>query len=590
MPQEILAPQEGFEKFARKSKRELFLDRMEQVMPWGELLALVESHDLSADSSQPPVGLPILLRTYFIQQWFNLSDPGAEEALYESPVLRSFVGVDLGVAPAPDEAAIRHFRQLLEESNLGGEILVKVNTSLAEQGVRITIGTNADAAIHEGASSTEYAAGEREQPGDGDKKADETGAHIGAPGTEMIRSLTKAKGMDVADPLFTGTGALYVAVISPDAQRRSAALRALEECHVSKIQEFLSYPADLEDAPRTLNRDFDIVLVDLDTNPKLALDLVETISVRGLAIAMVYSAHADSDLLLRAMRVGAREFLTLPFNSGAMAEALVRASALHSVTRPQEKADGRLLVFLGAKGGSGVMTLACNFAVSLAQESGQKTLLIDLNLPLGDAAINLGIKPRYSIVNALQNSSRLDASFLSTMLIKHSSGLSVLAAPSELATAQFSDDAVNKLLKVACEEFDYVVVDAGSRLDLQHTRLYEESATIYLVTQVGIPELRNSNRLISLLSAAGSPKLFIVINRYDPHNLEIDEAHLTKALTRPSDWKIPNNYAAVRHMQNTATSLMEDDSEISRAIRQMTRSVCGQPAIPEKKKGFSFFR
>ena len=590
MPQEILAPQEGFEKFARKSKRELFLDRMEQVMPWGELLALVESHDLSADSSQPPVGLPILLRTYFIQQWFNLSDPGAEEALYESPVLRSFVGVDLGVAPAPDEAAIRHFRQLLEESNLGGEILVKVNTSLAEQGVRITIGTNADAAIHEGASSTEYAAGEREQPGDGDKKADETGAHIGAPGTEMIRSLTKAKGMDVADPLFTGTGALYVAVISPDAQRRSAALRALEECHVSKIQEFLSYPADLEDAPRTLNRDFDIVLVDLDTNPKLALDLVETISVRGLAIAMVYSAHADSDLLLRAMRVGAREFLTLPFNSGAMAEALVRASALHSVTRPQEKADGRLLVFLGAKGGSGVTTLACNFAVSLAQESGQKTLLIDLNLPLGDAAINLGIKPRYSIVNALQNSSRLDASFLSTMLIKHSSGLSVLAAPSELATAQFSDDAVNKLLKVACEEFDYVVVDAGSRLDLQHTRLYEESATIYLVTQVGIPELRNSNRLISLLSAAGSPKLFIVINRYDPHNLEIDEAHLTKALTRPSDWKIPNNYAAVRHMQNTATSLMEDDSEISRAIRQMTRSVCGQPAIPEKKKGVSFFR
>ena len=590
MPQEILAPQEGFEKFARKSKRELFLDRMEQVMPWGELLALVESHDLSADSSQPPVGLPILLRTYFIQQWFNLSDPGAEEALYESPVLRSFVGVDLGVAPAPDEAAIRHFRQLLEESNLGGEILVKVNTSLAEQGVRITIGTNADAAIHEGASSTEYAAGEREQPGDGDKKADETGAHIGAPGTEMIRSLTKAKGMDVADPLFTGTGALYVALISPDEKRRSAALRALEECHVSKIQEFLSYPADLEDAPRTLNRDFDIVLVDLDTNPKLALDLVETISVRGLAIAMVYSAHADSDLLLRAMRVGAREFLTLPFNSGAMAEALVRASALHSVTRPQEKADGRLLVFLGAKGGSGVTTLACNFAVSLAQESGQKTLLIDLNLPLGDAAINLGIKPRYSIVNALQNSSRLDASFLSTMLIKHSSGLSVLAAPSELATAQFSDDAVNKLLKVACEEFDYVVVDAGSRLDLQHTRLYEESATIYLVTQVGIPELRNSNRLISLLSAAGSPKLFIVINRYDPHNLEIDEAHLTKALTRPSDWKIPNNYAAVRHMQNTATSLMEDDSEISRAIRQMTRSVCGQPAIPEKKKGFSFFR
>jgi pilus assembly protein CpaE len=589
MRQEILASQEGSEKFARKSKRELFLDRMEQVVPWEELLALVESHDLPA-GSQPPLGLSILLRIFFVQQWFNLSDPGAEEALYESPVLRSFVGVDLGVAPAPDEAAIRHFHQLLKERDLIGEIHFKVNTSLAEQGIRITIGTNADATIHEESSSTDYAAGEHEQPGDGDNTCAETGAHIGAPGAVTIRSLTKAIGMDVADPLFPGTDALYIAVISPDTQRRNAAIRALQECHVSKIQEFLSYPANLEDAPRTLNRDFDIVLVDLDTNPKLALDLVESISVSGLAIAMVYSAHTDSDLLLRAMRVGSREFLTLPFNPGTMAEALVRASALHSVTRPQSKAEGRLLVFLGAKGGSGVTTLACNYTVSLAQESGQKTILIDLNLPLGDAAINLGVKPRYSIVNALQNSSRLDASFLSTMLTKHSSGLSVLAAPSELATVQFSDDAVDKLLKVACEEFDYVVVDAGSRLDLQHTRLYDESSTIYLVTQVGIPELRNSNRLISMLSAAGSPKLLIVINRYDPRSLEIDEAHLTKALTRPADWKIPNNYAAVRRMQNTATSLMEDDSEISRAIRQMTRAVCGQPAIPEKKKGFSFFR
>jgi pilus assembly protein CpaE len=553
------------------------------------LLALVESHDLPA-GSQPPLGLSILLRIFFVQQWFNLSDPGAEEALYESPVLRSFVGVDLGVAPAPDEAAIRHFHQLLKERDLIGEIHFKVNTSLAEQGIRITIGTNADATIHEESSSTDFAAGEHEQPGDGDNTCAETGAHIGAPGAVTIRSLTKAIGMDLADPLFPGTDALYIAVISPDTQRRNAAIRALQECHVSKIQEFLSYPANLEDAPRTLNRDFDIVLVDLDTNPKLALDLVESISVSGLAIAMVYSAHTDSDLLLRAMRVGSREFLTLPFNPGAMAEALVRASALHSVTRPQSKAEGRLLVFLGAKGGSGVTTLACNYTVSLAQESGQKTILIDLNLPLGDAAINLGVKPRYSIVNALQNSSRLDASFLSTMLTKHSSGLSVLAAPSELATVQFSDDAVDKLLKVACEEFDYVVVDAGSRLDLQHTRLYDESSTIYLVTQVGIPELRNSNRLISMLSAAGSPKLLIVINRYDPRSLEIDEAHLTKALTRPADWKIPNNYAAVRRMQNTATSLMEDDSEISRAIRQMTRAVCGQPAIPEKKKGFSFFR
>jgi pilus assembly protein CpaE len=395
--------------------------------------------------------------------------------------------------------------------------------------------------------------------------------------------------MQIPDTVLSA-GVLSIAVICPDDQRLRAATMALAECHSGAIREFNSYPSNLDDVPRILEHNFDVVIVDLDSNSNYALDLVETISVHGLATAMVYSSQVDPDLVLRSMRAGAREFLTLPFAPGIMAEALVRASALRSAIRLPKKTDGRLLVFLGAKGGSGVTTLACNFAVSMVQECGQKTLLIDLNLPLGDAAINLGIKARYSTVNALQNSSRLDSSFLSTLLVQHSSGLSVLSAPSELTATHLSDDAINKLLDVARQEFDYVVVDAGSRLDFQNTRLFDQSATIYLVTQIGIPELRNSNRLISKLSTAGSPKVEIVINRYDPRNMEIAEDDVTKALTRPAEWKIPNNYSAVRRMQNTATSLMQDDSEISRAIRQMARSVSGQPAIPEKKRAFSFFR
>ena len=398
--------------------------------------------------------------------------------------------------------------------------------------------------------------------------------------------------IQIPETLALSAGVLSIAVISPDEQRRNAATSALGECQSGPIREFISYPPGVNDVSRMLGNTFDVVLVDLDSDPEYALDLVESICVHGLATAMVYSAQADPDLLVRCMRAGAREFLTMPFDSGTMAEALVRASALRSAARPSKKTEGSLLVFLGAKGGSGVTTLACNFAVSLAQESKKKTVLIDFNLPLGDAAINLGIKAQYSTVNALQNFSRLDSNFLSNLLVRHSSGLSVLAAPSELVTAPVSDDAVDKLLQVARQEFDYVVVDAGSRLDLQHTHLFDESATLYLVTQVGIPELRNSNRLISKLTTEGSPKLEIVINRYDPRSMGIDEEHITKALTRPAEWKIPNNYMAVRRMQNTAVSLMQDDSPISRAIREMTRSVSGQPAVPEKekKKGFSFFR
>jgi len=422
------------------------------------------------------------------------------------------------------------------------------------------------------------------QSGEGVRNDVETGAHTSVNGAEtaaptaqeMASRLTKARVMEVVDPAFHRARVLSVAVISPDEKRRGAALHALGKCQTGPIQEFVSYPPDLDDAPRIINRDFDVVLVDLDSDPKYALELVKSICINGLATVMVYSAQVDSDLLLISMRAGAREFLVLPFNPGVMAEALARASALRSASRPTKKEEGRLLVFLSAKGGSGVTTLACNFAVSLAQESRKKTLLIDLNLPLGCAAINLGIKAEHSIVNVFQDFKRLDSSFLSSLLEEHASGLSVLAAPSELAPTQVSEAAIDTLLEVALQNFDYVVVDASSKLNLQHTLLFDESSTIYLVTQVGLAELRNSNRLISLLSTAGSPKLEIVINRYDPLNLEIAEEHITKALTRPAEWKIPNDYAAVRRMQSTATSLMEDDSEISRAIRQMAKAVCRQ--------------
>jgi pilus assembly protein CpaE len=394
--------------------------------------------------------------------------------------------------------------------------------------------------------------------------------------------------MQIPDSL--SPSALTVAVISPDEQRRSAATRALGECRSGPVQEFDSYPAGLDDVPRLFSKqNLDVVLIDLDSDPEYALDLVESICIRGLATAMVYSAQTDPDLLLRCMRAGAREFLTMPFEPGAMGEALVRISALRSTVLPTKKTEDKLLVFLSAKGGAGVTTLSCNFAVALAQESKQRTLLIDLNLPLGDAAINLGIRSEYSTVNALHNPSRLDANFLATLLVQHGSGLFVLAAPSEMSPTQVSTEAIDTLLQVARQSFDYVVVDAGARLDLQNTRLFDQSATVYLITQIGIPELRNSNRLISQLSTAGSPKLEVVINRYDPRNAEIDEEHVAKALTRPAQWKIPNNYAAVRRMQNTATAITEEDSPIARAIWEMTRSVCGTAAPAEKKKGFRFF-
>jgi pilus assembly protein CpaE len=395
--------------------------------------------------------------------------------------------------------------------------------------------------------------------------------------------------LDAGSPDSIGSDALSIALIGPDEHRRKEAAAALLKCDGVEVREYSAYPASLDEVPRLLEMRNDVIIIDLDGNPEFALELVESICANGSATVMVFSSKADPDLLVRCMRAGAREFLTPPFAHNTMAEALVRAQSRRSVVRLPRKNGGRLLVFLGAKGGAGVTTIACNFAVGLAQESGQNTLLIDLDLPLGDAALNLGIVTEYSTVNALQDASRLDAAFLNKLITKHSSGVSVLAAPGKFPQFHASNEAIDKLLAVARQEFDNVVVDVGARLDLTDSSLFRDAFTIYLVTQAGIPELRNSNRLISQFFNVGSPKLEIVVNRYEPRALGVSDETITKALTRPVTWKIPNDYAAVRQMQNTATPLALGDSPISRLIKQMAISICGQRAKQPKKKGFKLF-
>jgi transposase, IS5 family len=112
MKQRTLAMMTGFERYKRKTRREIFLEEMEQVVPWRELCALVEPHYPKPGKGRPPVGVERMLRIYFLQQWFNLSDPAVEEALYDSAALRQFVGIDLGSEPAPDETTVCKFRHL----------------------------------------------------------------------------------------------------------------------------------------------------------------------------------------------------------------------------------------------------------------------------------------------------------------------------------------------------------------------------------------------------------------------------------------------------------------------------------------------
>lgn len=190
MRQTTFANQSSFEKYGRKSRREEFLSVMDAVVPWRELEALIEPHYPKAGSGRQPVGLSIMLRVYFLQQWFNLSDPGAEDALYESPVLRHFAGVDLGRAAAPDETTILRFRRMLETHELCGQILDTVNQYLASKGLRIATGTIVDATIIAAPSSTKNEKKERDPEMHQTKKGNQwhfgAKAHIGVDSKQGI--------------------------------------------------------------------------------------------------------------------------------------------------------------------------------------------------------------------------------------------------------------------------------------------------------------------------------------------------------------------------------------------------------------------
>lgn len=384
-----------------------------------------------------------------------------------------------------------------------------------------------------------------------------------------------------------GAQALSVALIGPDGEQRNAMISALSEDGRANVSQFESYPSHPDELRWLLAQPFDVIVLDLDCDPEAALTLVEGIKAHDAAKVMVYSRQADTKLAVRFMRAGAGEYLLLPLEPGIVTEALDQAAiGIRERANPARQTSGNLFVCLCAKGGSGVTTVACNLAIALARESDQSTLLIDLALPIGDAALALGITTKYSTEDALRNVDRLDANLLKELLVRHKSGLYVLAAPNQVPGLEGYADAIDKLIALARNEFDHVIVDLGSRMDLSRTALFKQATTIYLVTLTGVSELRNSNYLISQFFGMGGPPLELVVNRFESRLLGgVNENAVTKALGRPVRWKIPDDRDAAREMQFGETGIAE--TRISQLSQEMASAITGRTVPPEKKKAFS---
>ena len=185
----------GFEAYRKPTRREVFLAQMERVVPWARLVALIEPvYPKPQGAGRPPIGLERMLRIHFLQQWFNLSDPAVEEALYDSVAMRKFVGIDLGREPAPDESTVCKFRHLLEAHALGKQLFEEVGRHLQARGLKVSSGTIVDATIIDAPSSTKNASGERDPEMHQTKKGNQWHFGMKAPvgvdhKTKMIHSV-----------------------------------------------------------------------------------------------------------------------------------------------------------------------------------------------------------------------------------------------------------------------------------------------------------------------------------------------------------------------------------------------------------------
>ncbi|MCC6301296.1 MAG: IS5 family transposase [Gammaproteobacteria bacterium] len=193
-----------FESYRKPTRRDQFLAAMDQVVPWGELCALIEPvYPKPEGAGRPPVGLERMLRIYFLQQWFNLSDPAVEEALYDSHAMRAFVGIDLGREPAPDETTVCKFRHLLETHDLGRLLFEAVGEYLQGRGMKIHAGTIVDATIINAPSSTKNEKKERDPEMHQTRKGNQwyfgMKAHIGVDSQSKIIHAVVATAANVHD-------------------------------------------------------------------------------------------------------------------------------------------------------------------------------------------------------------------------------------------------------------------------------------------------------------------------------------------------------------------------------------------------------
>ncbi len=313
----------------------------------------------------------------------------------------------------------------------------------------------------------------------------------------------------------------------------------------------------------------DVVVLDLRDSNALPPTLSTLRRQHPTTGVVIVAARLDPVLMLEAMRAGVTEWVTNPVTSEDLVAALERVSATHSAG-----VQGQIFAFVGAKGGVGTTTLAVNVGAALARLAGERTLFVDLHMSYGDAAVYFGAEPRFSVVDAIENTHRLDAAFFESLVVNTKSRVHLLAS-ADRATHGADLGRVGTLLHFAAAHYRYTFLDVP-RSEASALDALESVAKIMIVANQELAAVRNAGRMATALRQRyGKDRIRVVLTRYDKQ-AEISQEDVERVIGLAVKHVVPSDYRAALQALNKGRPLaLDTGSRLSDAFTSIASDLSG---------------
>src|SRR5215469_2651980 len=380
---------------------------------------------------------------------------------------------------------------------------------------------------------------------------------------------------------------LAAAIASSDLTSSAHLLAALEQTGLVHDVKQWTIPADrLPEAGEGMP---DVIFLDLNRDPEPFLQFAAHLR-RGWPtlklVACSNSVPPSPQLLLEAMRSGIQDFIPKPVDAVSLNKLLHR---VESDSQPIAAPSGnKLIVIMGAKGGVGTTTVAVNLGVQLCSHANKRTILLDFARPLGNAHLLLDLNLRFGLRDSVENLDRLDSHFLAGLLTAHKTKLEILGGvtqPEEWQT--ISVNVLDRVVNVAKNSFDYVLVDVGSQFSSEWSAILRMARMILIVTEANVPSLWTLERRLMALKGFGisSERSRIIINRWHKGDDEILRS-IEKQINQPVFACFPNDFRKVSQAMNLGTPLPENHNNIlNDRYRQVAGQLVGIDTAVREKKG-----